>query len=187
MNTLSSPRILAHFVPGRALRLETDAAQSKGLGMALWQEQGDRTWKLLQCGSRFLTDAESRYSATEIEMLAVVWAVKKAKLFLLGSSFEVVVDHKPLIPIINSKFLDEIESPRIRNMKEKLAMYRMTAVWRKGADHKIAIFSRVIRWRPPKAATWTTLTKEIRFIGSCRSCPIVTTNMATESWKTKPG
>ena len=46
---------------------------------------------------------ESRYSATEIELLAVVWAVKKAHLFLAGSDFELIVDHRPLNPIVNKK------------------------------------------------------------------------------------
>ena len=44
---------------------------------------------------------ESLYSATEIELLAVVWAVKKAHLFLAGSDFELIVDHRPLNPIVN--------------------------------------------------------------------------------------
>ena len=81
--------------------------------MALWQQQPDGQWRLLQCGSRHITDTESRYSATEIELLAVVWAVQKARLFLAGSDFELVIDHRPLVPIINSKTLDDLTTPRI--------------------------------------------------------------------------
>ena len=55
IQVLSSPRILASFDPGKPLRLETDAAQSRGLGMALWQQDNDGTWRLLQCGSRNVT------------------------------------------------------------------------------------------------------------------------------------
>ena len=79
---LTCPRLLAQFNPRKRLRLETDAAQSKGLGYALWQEENDESWRLLQCGSRYTTPAESRYSATEIEMLAVVWAMKKCRMFI---------------------------------------------------------------------------------------------------------
>ena len=57
---LASPRILENFMPSRPLRLETDAAQSKGLRMALWQQQPSGDWRLLQCGSRHVTAAESR-------------------------------------------------------------------------------------------------------------------------------
>ena len=67
----------------------------------------------------------------------MVWAVQKARVYLAGSNFELVVDHRPLIPIINSKTLDELPSPRIIRLKEKLAMYRMTAVWRAGIKHKV--------------------------------------------------
>ena len=140
---LTTPRILANYTPGLPLRLETDAAQSKGLGMALWQKQPSGEWRILQCGSRHVTPAESRYSATEVELLAVVWAVHKAHLYLAGADFELVVDHRPLIPILNSKTLDELPSPRLVHLKEKLALYRFTAVWRPGIDHKVVdCFSR---------------------------------------------
>ena len=94
--------------------------------MALWQEHIDSngtSWRLLQCSSRSTSEAETRYSATEIELLAVVWACKKASPFLFGNDFEVVVDHRPLIPILNSKTLGELSSPRIIRLKEKLAPY----------------------------------------------------------------
>lgn len=141
---LTSSRVLTHFRMGARLRLETDAAQSRGLGFALWQEEEDgRLWKLLQCGSRAVTPTESRYSATEIELLAVVWAVRKAHLFLRGTRFEVVVDHKPLIPIINAKSLAEIDTPRISRLKEKLQYSTPVAVWRQGVKHTtVDVFSR---------------------------------------------
>ncbi|UYV63017.1 K02A2.6-like [Cordylochernes scorpioides] len=134
---LCSSRILAQFSPGQPLRLETDAAQTQGLGYALYQQQPDSQWRLLQVGSRNMTPAESRYSATEIELLAVVWAAKKCKLFLMGSHFELIVDHRPLIPILNSKTLDEIENPRLLRLKEKLTPYLITAVWRPGKKHTV--------------------------------------------------
>ena len=105
--------------------------------MALWQEQPDGVWRLLQCGSRHVSSTEARYSATEIELLVVVWATRKARAFLAGTEFELIVDYRPLIPIINSKTLDELSSPRIVRLKEKLAMFRMNAVWRPGIHHKV--------------------------------------------------
>ena len=135
---LTSPRVLATY-DGQSLRLETDAAQSTGLGMALWQEHIDSkgtSWRLLQCSSRSTSEAETHYSATEIDLLAVVWACKKAFLFLSGNDFEVVVDHRPLIPLLNSKTLGELSSPRIIRLKEKLAPYNLTAVWRAGVSDK---------------------------------------------------
>ena len=75
-----------------------------------------------------MTSAEPRYSATEIELLAVVWAVKKANTFLAGTLFELIVDHLPRVAIINSRSLDQISSPRLIILKEKLSLYCLTAV-----------------------------------------------------------
>ena len=77
LRELTKPRILANFDHKSPLRLETDAAQSNGLAMALWQQQEDDQWRLLQCSSRHVMRTESRYSATEIELLAVVWAARR--------------------------------------------------------------------------------------------------------------
>ena len=52
---LSSPPVLAHYDPRLPTVLQTDAARLKGLGYALLQQHGDR-WRLVQCGSRFLSD-----------------------------------------------------------------------------------------------------------------------------------
>ena len=115
----------------------------QGSWNGLGQQQPSGEWQILQCGSRRVTPAESRYSATEVELLAVVWAVHKAHLYLAGADFELVVDYRPLIPILNSRALDELPSPRLVRSKEKLALYQLTAMWRPGIEHKIVdCFSR---------------------------------------------
>ena len=123
---LTCPRMLATFDAQSALRLETDTAQSRGLGMALWQQKSAEHWRLPQYGSRHVINTESRYSATEIDFLAVVWAVNP-RLFLLGAEVE-LVDYRPVIPNINSKTLDELTSPRIVRMKERVAPFHIIAV-----------------------------------------------------------
>ena len=50
----------------------------------------------------------------ELELLGVVWALKKCHVYLAGmKNFKVVVDHKPLVSIIDKKRLNEVESPRL--------------------------------------------------------------------------
>ena len=134
---LSSPRVLASFDPGKPLRLETDDAQSRGLGIASWQQDSGGSWRLLQCGSRSATSAEAHYPATEIELLAVIWAIKKANTFLAGTPFELIVYHRPLVAIINSKSLDQIVLPRLIRLKEKLSPYCMMAVSQPGTQHRV--------------------------------------------------
>ena len=43
----------------------------------------------------------------ELELLAVVWATKKCRHYLLGlPHFDIIIDHKPLRPILNDYTLD---------------------------------------------------------------------------------
>ena len=50
----------------------------------------------------------------DLELLGVVWALQKNSVYLLGmKDFQVIVDHKPLLSIIDRKGLNEIETPRL--------------------------------------------------------------------------
>lgn len=134
---LSSPPILAHYDPKLPTVLQTDAARLKGLGYALLQQHGSH-WRLVQCGSRFLSDTESRYAMIELELLALVWALKKCRIFLQGlQHFTVVVDHRPLLPILNDYTMDAVENPRLQRLKEKTTLFNFTTVWKKGKEHVI--------------------------------------------------
>ena len=76
--------------------------------------------KLVQCGSRFLTDDELQYAVIEIEFAAVHWAVKKCGIYLTGlSHFDLIVDHRPLVLKLNRKQLSEIENLCLQRIREK--------------------------------------------------------------------
>ena len=93
----------------------------------------------MQAGSRFLSDTESRYAIIELECLAVAWAIKKCHLFLAGlNHFTVVTDHNPLILILNSHRLDEIENPRLQRLQTRIMGYNFTAQWLKGSNNGAA-------------------------------------------------
>ena len=86
--------------------------------------------------SCFLSDAKSRYATIELELLAVTWAVTTYKIFLAGlQHFYIITDHNPLIPILNSRHLDEIENPRLQRLKSHLMAYQFTAQWVKGCKN----------------------------------------------------
>ena len=88
---------------------------------------------LIQAGSRFILDTESRYAIIELELLAVLLAIYKCKLFLAGlPHFKVITDHHPLIPIHNNHRLDEIENPQLHRLKTRIIGYNFTAEWIKG-------------------------------------------------------
>ncbi|XP_043240720.1 uncharacterized protein K02A2.6-like [Amphibalanus amphitrite] len=135
---LVSPPVLGFFDPTRRTVLETDAARLKGLGFCLRQQDDQGHWKLIQCGSRFLSETESRYATIEVELLALTWAAKKCSTYLKGmQSFEVLTDHRPLAPILNKKSVQDIENPRLQRLRELLMPYNFTATWRKGAQHRV--------------------------------------------------
>lgn len=134
---LCKPPTLKHFDPDRPTRIQTDASRLKGLGYALLQEYDDG-WHLIQCGSRYLSPTESRYATIELELLAVTWSMDKCRLYLLGmKEFELIVDHRPLVSILDSKRLDEIENPRIQRLKEKLCLFSFKTTWVSGKKHAI--------------------------------------------------
>ncbi|XP_059091117.1 uncharacterized protein K02A2.6-like [Tigriopus californicus] len=76
---------------------------------------------------------------TELELFAVVWAIRKCQLYLRGlANFLVEVDHKPLIPILNDYTMDNGSTPRIQLLLEKLASFSFTASWIPGKTNLIA-------------------------------------------------
>ena len=60
----------------------------------------------------------------------------KCRVFLAGlQHFEVATDHNLLIPILNTRRLDEVENPRLQCLKSRLMAYHFTAHWTKGSNH----------------------------------------------------
>ena len=133
---ISSPT-LAYFDTTKETCLHTDAS-TLGIGFVLLHD-GTKEWRIVQAGSRFLTDAETRYAVIELECLAIAWAIKKCNIFLAGmEDFTIVTDHNPLIPILNTHRLDEIENPRLQRLRTRLMGYNFTTQWLKGSKNEAA-------------------------------------------------
>ena len=140
---LSSPPVLTYFAVNRPTLHATDASRLHGLGFVLLQ-MVDGVWKHVQAGFRFLIPTESRYAMIELEPLGACWAMKKCDMFLRGlPHFKLVTDHQPLIPILNSKGIADVENPRLQRLMMKMLPYTFTAEWIKGKDHlAVDAFSR---------------------------------------------
>ena len=78
--------------------------------------------------SRHLRCAEKRYSATELEALAVVAAVDHFLPYLYGRSFQVITDHKALEQLMISKGLNR----RLQGFMLKLQGHQLTIKYREG-------------------------------------------------------
>ena len=95
---LASPPIITYPTPQDKFVLTTDASDI-GLGAILSTAQG----KVIEYASRVLTPAEKNYTTIKKECLAIVWAVRKFRHYLIGAHFTVCTDHKPLEWLESSK------------------------------------------------------------------------------------
>eukprot|EP00731_Ephydatia_muelleri_P029828 Em0021g351a len=77
--------VLAYPDMTKPFVLETDASGS-GVGAVLSQSQDDGTFHPVAYASRSLTRPESNYGITELETLAVVWALTHFRGYLYGNS-----------------------------------------------------------------------------------------------------
>ena len=91
---LSNAKILCHPDFSKPFALQTYAS-NEGIGFVLSQEK-DGMMQPIQFGGRVLKETESRYSVTDKELLAVFYVVKTCEVYLLGHSFIIYSDHKPL-------------------------------------------------------------------------------------------
>ena len=116
----------------------------------LQQQSPTGQWVLVQAGSCFLIEAESQYAINELVMLAVVWVANICKTILMDlQNFQVITDHNPLVPILSSHCLDEIDNPRLQLLKTKLMAFNLTAKWCKGNTNSAPdALSRYPVWEP---------------------------------------
>ena len=105
-------------------QLQTDAS-ALGLGAVL--EQGGH---VIAYASRVLTKAKANYSVIQRECLAVVYGIRQFRHYLLGRSFQLWTDHKPL------QWLSE---QRMEGMLCRWALalqeYNFTVEYRKGSHN----------------------------------------------------
>ncbi|KAK3738593.1 hypothetical protein QZH41_009884, partial [Actinostola sp. cb2023] len=135
---LTSDCVVAHFNQSADTQLKVDASPV-GLGAILLQENNG-TVRPVAYASRTLTDVERRYSQTEKEALAVVWACERFHLYLYGKEFMLYTDHKPLEVIYSPK---SKPPPRIERWALRLQPYRFTIAHMAGKTNPADVLSRL--------------------------------------------
>ena len=135
------------FEKNRITCVSTDFSK-KGIGFTLTQKYcncpepyspvcGGGHWRLTLVGSRFTTDAESRYAPVEGEALAATYGLHQCKYFVMGSpNLILATDHKPLTRILNERPLESIENPRLLKFKEKTLMYDFKIIHVPGSSNQ---------------------------------------------------
>ena len=121
---LSSAPILALYNPEFPTTVSADAS-SYGLGAILTQKQPTGENRPIAYVSRALTPTEQRYAQIEKEALAVTRACKRLSNYLIGIQFHIQTDHKPLVPLLRYKNLDELPI-RVQRFRMRLMRFSYT-------------------------------------------------------------
>ena len=66
-----------------------------------------------------MSTIEEHYAQIEKEALAITWACDKFSMYLLGKKFKIETDHKPLVPLLSSKPLDNLP-PRVLRFRLRM-------------------------------------------------------------------
>ena len=124
---------ISPFDTNLKLHIHTDASAA-GLGFVLSQPLEDDKEdmyrlkrKIVTLGSAGLTPAQTRYSAVELEALAIFYAVSKLDYFTRYAPLvEVFTDSKTCVDYLNMD-LSKIKNSRILTIMEKLRSYNIKA------------------------------------------------------------
>uniref|UniRef100_A0A3P9MCB8 Gypsy retrotransposon integrase-like protein 1 n=1 Tax=Oryzias latipes TaxID=8090 RepID=A0A3P9MCB8_ORYLA len=146
---LTSSHVMAYFRQEAETHVIVDASPV-GLGAILSQQQRDGTFRPVYYASRALSDVERRYSQTEKEALAIVWACEKFHVFLYGKDFVLVTDHKPLETIYSPK---SKPPARIERWALRLQPYSFKVLYKPGPQNSADSLSRLTVNQPVQRGT----------------------------------
>ena len=118
--------VLSYFDPNEPLEAQGDASE-RGLGFVLLQQGKPVSFK-----SRALTDAETRYSQIEKELLAQVFGLEKNNQITYGRHVILWTDHKPLVTIAKKPLARAPK--RLQNLLLRLLHYDVEIRYMPGKD-----------------------------------------------------
>lgn len=141
-DVISDVKQLKFFDTGMRTRVIADASPV-ALGAVLVQferDSDDLNPRIICYASRSLTPTEQRYCQTEKEALALVWAVERFSVYLVGRRFELETDHKPLEAIFSPT---SRPCSRIERWVLRLQSFTFDVKYRKGSANIADSFSRL--------------------------------------------
>ena len=120
-NVMGSRPLLAIYSPELETELHCDAS-AQGYGAILMQKQKEGFFKPVFYFSKRTTDLESKYHSFELELLAIINAIKRYRVYLQGIKFKILTDCNAIKCALNKKDI----IPRIARWVLELSDYDYT-------------------------------------------------------------
>ncbi|UYV81297.1 SNRNP200 [Cordylochernes scorpioides] len=128
---LTNKPVLKIYQVGARTELHTDASKF-GFGAILLQEDVDKKMHPVHYMSKKTNEAQQKYSSYELEVLEVVEAVKKFRIYLLGIKFKILTDCSAFTMTLKKKDL----TTRVARWALLLEEYDYTIEHRPGSGMK---------------------------------------------------
>ena len=148
-NRLCGDRVMVPYDPARETRVYSDSGpegtQATVAQLYHHPEKGE-TWRPVHHTARAWTTVEKGYSQIEKESLGLYSGIVANRMYLLGTKFVAVVDHKPLLPLFNK--VTRPKQARVDRHRMKLAAFDFEVVYEPGSTNPCDYGSR----HPPAAA-----------------------------------
>ena len=102
-DALTSDTVMAYFDNQKTTELVTDASPWGFSAIISQCTPGKDDPRIVAYVSRSLSPVETRYSQTEREALAIVWAIERLHIYLYGAKFNLYTDCKPMEIILGNR------------------------------------------------------------------------------------
>jgi len=126
---LSQEPVLKTFNPKAEItELHTDACAYGLAGMLFQKDTASDKLRLVHCVSKRLTEAEQHYHSSKLELMAMVWSVKRLRSYLLGVKFVIYTDCQALTYLSYNR----MSNPQIARWYDLLQEYMFEVKYRAG-------------------------------------------------------
>ena len=146
------PSMLTHFDPEAILYIDMDASKAHGFGVVVYhaKDHNDLTQPPTSATvtpilflSKLLNEAETRYWPTELEVAALVWAIRKTRHLVESSTRPAIVytDHAATVGISKQTSLNSVSveklNLRLVRASEYLQQFRLDVRHRTGKSNTV--------------------------------------------------
>ena len=130
---LTSAPVMAYFDTKKETILTADVSPVGISAISSQKVKSQKDPQAVAYASRALTAVEKRYSQTEKESLGIVWGIENFHLYVYGTHFTLVTDHKPLETIYGNP--RSKPSARIERWVLRLQPYSFKVEYRTGDEN----------------------------------------------------